>query len=77
MCAIIVFLTIGLYNMFKNPQKSINTKNTIIFSDFLSEVENGTVVKVEIKGKNIIQSGGKVSVSWLREFILNHFQKLL
>tara|TARA_B100001142_G_scaffold134651_1_gene136128 strand:- start:314 stop:685 length:372 start_codon:yes stop_codon:yes gene_type:complete len=53
MWAVIVFLTIGLYNMFKNPQGSINTKNTIIFSEFLSEVDNGRVVKVEIKGKNI------------------------
>jgi cell division protease FtsH len=53
MWAIIVFLTIGLYNMFKNPQSSINKKNTIIFSEFLSEVDNGRVVKVEIQGKNI------------------------
>jgi cell division protease FtsH len=53
MWAIIVFLTIGLYNMFKNPQGSINKKNTIIFSEFLSEVDNGRVVKVEIQGNNI------------------------
>ena len=53
MWVVIVFLTIGLYNMFKNPQGSINTKNTIIFSEFLSEVENGRVVKVEIQGNNI------------------------
>ena len=30
MWAVIVFLTIGLYNMFKNPQNSINKKDTII-----------------------------------------------
>ena len=53
MWAVIVFLTIGLYNMFKNPQGSITTKNTIIFSEFLSEVDNGRVVKVEIKGNSI------------------------
>jgi len=53
MWAVIVFLTIGLYNMFKNPQGSINTKNNIIFSEFLSEVDEGRVVKVEIKGNNI------------------------
>jgi cell division protease FtsH len=53
MWGVIVFLTIGLYNMFKNPQGSINTKNTIIFSDFLKEVDNGRVVKVQIKGNNI------------------------
>ena len=53
MWTIIVFLTIGLYNMFKNPQGSVNSKNTIIFSEFLSEVDNGRVVKVEIQGNNI------------------------
>ena len=46
------FLTIGLYNMFKNPQGSIAQKN-IIFSEFLSEVDNGRVVQVEIQGNNI------------------------
>ena len=50
---VIVFLTIGLYNMFKNPQGSMSTKNNIIFSEFLSEVDEGRVVKVEIKGNNI------------------------
>ena len=53
MWAIIVILTIGLYNMFKNPQNSTSSKNKIIFSNFLNEVENGRVVKVEIQGKNI------------------------
>ena len=53
MWAVIVFLTIGLYNMFKNPQTSLNKKNSIIFSEFLSEVDNGRVVQVEIQGNNI------------------------
>ena len=53
MWGIIVILTIGLYNMFKNPQSSISQKNKIIFSQFLTEVDNGRVVKVEIQGKNI------------------------
>ncbi len=53
MWAIIVFLTIGLYNMFKNPQANISKKNSINFSEFLTEVENGRVVQVEIKGNNI------------------------
>ena len=53
MWGVIVFLTIGLYNMFKNPQNSIGQKNTIIFSEFLSEVDNGRVVKVEIQGNSI------------------------
>ena len=61
MWAIIIVLTIGLYNMFKNPQSSINQKNNIIFSEFLSEVENGRVVQVEIQGNNIkgIMSNGE------------------
>ena len=53
MWAVIVFLTIGLYNMFKNPQANIRGKNTIIFSEFLTAVDNGEVVKVEIQGNNI------------------------
>ena len=53
MWAIIVFLTIGLYNMFKNPQTSLNKTDKVNFSTFLTEVENGRVVQVEIKGNNI------------------------
>ncbi len=53
MWAIIVLLTVGLYNMFKNPQGSFNQKNNIIFSEFLTEVDNGRVVKVEIQGNNV------------------------
>ena len=39
MWAIIVFLTIGLYNMFKNPQANIRSSNEVIFSEFLESVE--------------------------------------
>ena len=39
MWAVIVILTIGLYNMFENPQRAANQNNTIIFSEFLNEVE--------------------------------------
>ena len=39
--------------MFKNPQGSVTKKNNIIFSEFLSEVDNGRVVQVEIHGNNI------------------------
>ncbi len=61
MWAVIVFLTIGLYNMFKNPQGSIQQKNNIIFSEFLSEVDQGRVVQVEIQGNSIrgIMSNGE------------------
>jgi len=60
MWAIIVFLTIGLYNMFKQPQ-NIQQKNDISFSEFLKEVDNGRVVQVDIKGNNIsgVLSDGK------------------
>ena len=65
MWAVIVFLTIGLYNMFKSPQSSINKKkDTIIFSEFLSEVDNGRVVEVQIQGNNIygiLSNGNKFS----------------
>ena len=66
MWVVIVFLTIGLYNMFKNPQGSIATENTIIFSEFLSEVDNGRVVKVEIKGNSIkgILSDGSIFTTY-------------
>ncbi len=53
MWAIIVVLTIGLYNMFNNSNRTINNNNKIIFSEFLSEVDNGRVVQVEIQGNNI------------------------
>ena len=53
MWAVIVFLTIGLYNMFKNPQANVAKGNQIIFSEFLTAVDNGEVVKVEIQGNNI------------------------
>ena len=61
MWAVIVFLTIGLYNMFKSPRGSISQNNNIIFSEFLSEVENGRVVQIEIQGNNIrgIMSNGE------------------
>ena len=53
MWAIIVFLTIGLYNMFKNPQPNVRGGNEVIFSEFLTAVENGEVLRVEIQGNNI------------------------
>ena len=61
MWAVIVFLTIGLYNMFKNPQSLITQEKNIIFSEFLSEVDNGRIVQVEIQGNNIrgIMSNGE------------------
>ena len=67
MWVIIVVLTIGLYNMFKNPQ-NLQNKNSksIIFSEFLTEVDNGRVVQVEIQGNNIngILSNGEKFTSF-------------
>ena len=54
MWLIIVILTIGLYNMFKNPQNlNVSKSEKIIFSKFLDEVDNGRVVEVQIQGNNI------------------------
>jgi cell division protease FtsH len=53
MWGIIVLLSVGLFNMFQNPNKMGEAKTKIGFSEFLSEVELGNVTKVEIQGKNI------------------------
>ena len=77
MWAVIVFLTVGLYNMFKNPQNLSNKKDTIIFSEFLSEVDNGRVVEVQIQGNNIygiLANGNKFSTSFKKsENIITSF----
>jgi len=61
MWAIIVFLTMGLYNLFKNPQNTSPQNNNITFSEFLEEVDNGRVVQVNIQGNSIkgVYSNGK------------------
>ena len=61
MWAIIVFLTMGLYNLFKNPQNTSPQNNNITFSKFLEEVDNGRVVQVNIQGNTIkgVFSNGK------------------
>ena len=67
MWAIIVVLTIGLYNMFKNPQNIKPTSNEkIIFSEFLKEVDNGRVVEVQIQGNNIkgVMANGKTFTTY-------------
>jgi cell division protease FtsH len=58
MWVIIVLLSVGLFNLFQNPNNTNYTKNKFAFSKFLSEVENGRVVEVEIQGNNI---GGVLS----------------
>ena len=62
--------------MFKNPQGSVRNNNTIIFSEFLSEVENGRVVQVEIQGKNIkgvLSNGKSFSALEMLNFAFKYF----
>jgi len=53
MWGIIVLLSVGLFNLFQNPNKIADTKTEVPFSKFLSEVDEGRVIKVEIQGNNI------------------------
>jgi len=53
MWGIIVLLSIGLFNMFQNPDKISQSQSKVPFSNFLTEVETGRVVQVEIQGNNI------------------------
>ena len=52
MWVVIVFLVLGLFNLFQNP-KNIQAQNKISFSNFMEEVDNGRVVEVEMRGNNI------------------------
>ena len=53
MWGIIVLLSVGLFNMFQSPKQMAASKSKIAFSKFLSEVEDGRVINVEIQGNNI------------------------
>ena len=53
MWAIIIFLSVGLFNMFQDPKKINSSKNKMAFSTFLTEVDSGRVVEVQIQGNNI------------------------
>ena len=61
MWVIIVLLSVGLFNMFQDPNKISSESNSLPFSNFLSEVEAGRVVEVQIQGSNIsgILANGK------------------
>ena len=52
MWGVIVLLLVGLFNLFKNPKHPM-ASDTIPFSSFLKNVEDGRVVQVEIKGNDI------------------------
>ncbi len=53
MWVIIVLLSVGLFNMFQDPNKINSETNSLAFSNFLNEVEAGRVVEVQIQGNNI------------------------
>ena len=53
MWVIIVLLSVGLFNMFQDPNKISSEKSPLPFSNFLNEVEAGRVVEVQIQGNNI------------------------
>ena len=50
---LIVLLSVGLFNLFQNPNKAQSANNKIAFSKFLEEVDAGRVIQVEIQGNNI------------------------
>ena len=53
MWVIIVLLSVGLFNMFQDPNKITSERNSLPFSNFLNEVDAGRVVEVQIQGNNI------------------------
>ena len=66
MWVIIVLLSVGLFNMFQDPNK-INSKNDkLAFSNFLNEVDAGRVVEVQIQGNNIsgVLANGKTFTTY-------------
>ena len=66
MWGLIVLLSVGLFNLFQNPNKTNAENNNIAFSKFLEEVDSGRVVQVEIQGNNIsgtLSDGSKFKTS--------------
>ena len=55
MWVIIVLLSVGLFNMFQDPEKIKGQKNSLAFSNFLNEVEAGRVVEVQIKATTFLE----------------------
>ena len=53
MWVIIVLLSVGLFNMFQDPEKINSQQSKLPFSNFLNEVDAGRVVEVKIQGNNI------------------------
>jgi cell division protease FtsH len=66
MWGIIVLLSVGLFNMFQNPNRMDKPNSKVAFSKFLSEVDEGRVIKVEIQGNNItgVLSDGSIFTTY-------------
>jgi len=52
MWGVIILLVVGLFQLFQNPKKNVISES-VPFSNFLENVEEGRVVQVNIKGNNI------------------------
>jgi len=52
MWSVIVLLVVGLFQLYQNPKQSI-TSDKVPFSNFLTNLEEGRVMEVEIKGNEI------------------------
>ena len=66
MWAIIVFLTMGLYNLFKNPQNTSSQINNITFSEFLEEFRKNQ------KSWEVSEKSTKI-FTFLGDFLMNYF----
>ena len=53
MWALIVLLVVGLFQLFQNPKNSSVVSDTMPFSEFLKNIDDGRVIKVKIKGNDI------------------------
>ena len=52
MWGVIILLVLGLFQLFQNPKDSM-VLDKMPFSEFLKNIDDGRVVRVEIKGNNI------------------------
>ena len=72
--ALIILLSVGLFNLFQDPSKRMDTaSNKIAFSKFLEQVDEGRVIEVEIQGNNIsgtLSDGSKFTTYSQNKFSL-------
>ena len=67
MWGVIVLLVVGLFQLFQNPKNSV-VSDKMPFSEFLKNVDDGRVVRWNIKGNDIegILSDGTVLILTLQ-----------